>query len=1230
MKDDRIKILLVEDDPVDAELIQDMLSEIKTNFCEVESCDKLSKCLEFLGNKKIDLILLDLSLPDSWGLDTLTKVYNKVPYVPIVILTGLDDESSAIQAAQMGAQDYLVKGQIGVNLLMRVITYAIERKRSVEELRQRERELSVRNRLAGVFLAAPDEEVYSRVLQIVLDVLDSKYGTFGYFDQDRNGDFVVPYMTRNIWWEKCNVRDKDIIFARGTWGGIWGRAIKERMAIYSNSGPFNTPEGHVPIKNTMVVPLIYRDEVISAIHVANKSTDYTEQDKALLEDIANYIAPVLNARLQRDREEKERKRVDAELRKLSVAIEQNPASIVIADPEGNMEYVNPKFTQLTGYSFEEAFNQNPKILKSGIHPEKFYKELWNTITSGKVWRGEFYNKKKNGEFYWESASISPIKDDEGRIVNFVAVKEDITERKRAEETIKQLAKFPTENPNPVLRITKEGVIQFANKASRPIWEAWNAKVGGLVPEEWQQIAKEIYDIQQHKLFEITHYNETFSITIAPVSDSDYLNIYGYNITAHKKTEESLKNALAKAKQREKEIAALLQAAQAVLDSHQFVETARTIYGICKDLIGATVGYVALLTSTGEENEVLFLDSGDLECTADPSLPMPIRGLRAEAYSSKKTLYNNDFLNSEHAKYMPEGHASLHNVLFAPLLIEKKVVGVIGLANKPEGFDNNDARVASAFGDIAAVALRNSRTLELLEESELRFRSVTQTATDAIISVDSSGKVILWNKAAEEIFNYSKSEIIGKPVTKIIPERFRKRHNDSLQKAVSRRVSKLAGKTMELVGLKKDGSEFPIDLSLATWSMGEEMFFTGIVRDVTERKQAEQALKDSEKQFRTLVENIPGIVYRCELHIPWKMEHISSGIYQLSGYPADDFIDGKKRNYADIVFPEDLEKVDESVNQGVEGHKAYDIEYRVRHATGGIRWVHEKGKAIYDKNGEPIYLDGVIMDISERKEVDNALKERQKEIEILNATLARRVQEEVDKNRQKDFIMVHQSRLAAMGEMIGLIAHQWRQPLNAINLIIYNIKDMYDNDRLDDQMLEDLTSKGISLAKKMSTTIDDFRNFFKPKNEEKFNINRIVNDALLLVDASFKYNNISVELNEQEEVVAVGFPNEYSQVILNILNNARDAIVSRKVKGEIKIDTFYEDKSSVVRIRDNGGGIAEGILNTIFDPYFTTKEGEGTGIGLYIARVIIEEHMHGCIEVQNVSEGVEFKISTPVS
>lgn len=283
--------------------------------------------------------------------------------------------------------------------------------------------------------------------------------------------------------------------------------------------------------------------------------------------------------------------------------------------------------------------------------------------------------------------------------------------------------------------------------------------------------------------------------------------------------------------------------------------------------------------------------------------------------------------------------------------------------------------------------------------------------------------------------------------------------------------------------------------------------------------------------------------------------------------------------------------------------------------------------IWDASWIPISEDLYLhyaFDITEQKQI-------QKEIEKLNTNLEYRVQEELEKSRQKDFIMIQQSRFATMGEMIMYITHQWGQPLWALQLLLYNLDESIKNIVVNNEDTDDMIANGLKMIKRMFTTMNDFKSFFQTNKEKTiFNINKNIKDTLSLVGGSFKHSKISVKLNEKEELTALGFPNEYSQVILNLLKNSKDAIIENEIQGQINIDFLYESNSAIVRIKDNGGGIPDGILDKIFDSYFTTKqEAKGTGIGLYMSKVIIEDHMNGRIKVQNINGGAEFSIITPI-
>jgi signal transduction histidine kinase len=247
---------------------------------------------------------------------------------------------------------------------------------------------------------------------------------------------------------------------------------------------------------------------------------------------------------------------------------------------------------------------------------------------------------------------------------------------------------------------------------------------------------------------------------------------------------------------------------------------------------------------------------------------------------------------------------------------------------------------------------------------------------------------------------------------------------------------------------------------------------------------------------------------------------------------------------------------------------------------------------------------------------------------INETLESRVREQVAKNLETERMLMQQARLAAMGEMIGNIAHQWRQPINALGLVLANIQDAWEYGELDKHYLDETVGKGKHLIQNMSVTIDDFRNFFKPnKLKQGFSLRQAVESSLNLVSHSFKNNHVTIDMAQGGDFLANGFPNEFSQALLNILNNARDVLLERKIpRGRISIRLGRRDDKVFVALRDNAGGIAAEILPKIFDPYFTTRE-NGTGIGLYMSRMVME-NMNGTLAACNAEEGAEFTLALP--
>ncbi|MEG3638043.1 sensor histidine kinase [Magnetococcus sp. PR-3] len=272
---------------------------------------------------------------------------------------------------------------------------------------------------------------------------------------------------------------------------------------------------------------------------------------------------------------------------------------------------------------------------------------------------------------------------------------------------------------------------------------------------------------------------------------------------------------------------------------------------------------------------------------------------------------------------------------------------------------------------------------------------------------------------------------------------------------------------------------------------------------------------------------------------------------------------------------------------------------------------------------------------DRRESEEAVKRHQAEVERLNTDLEQRVRDAVNENRHKDMVMMRQSRMAAMGEMVGNIAHQWRQPLNALALNLTNVEDAFAYNELDAQTMSEQMEKARRLIRQMSTTIDDFRNFFRPdKQRVRFELGQTVREALELVSASFSHYQVALTYQPStQDLWAFGYPNETVQVLMIILNNAKDAIQELGLSdGKVEVDMMAEDDGlATICIRDNGIGIPEEILDRLFDPFFTTKtERQGTGIGLYMAKMIVEDSMEGRIHAESSAEGARFFVRLPLA
>lgn len=372
-------------------------------------------------------------------------------------------------------------------------------------------------------------------------------------------------------------------------------------------------------------------------------------------------------------------------------------------------------------------------------------------------------------------------------------------------------------------------------------------------------------------------------------------------------------------------------------------------------------------------------------------------------------------------------------------------------------------------------------------------------------------------------------------------------------------------------------------------------------DINEEKRLEKDLKDTE----LLVSE--GDIVALRLKNSGKLEilFISQSI-KMYGYTQEDFF-SKHLTFLDLIHPQDIDEFIASLYAYMnQGFTSFSKSYRIITKSSEIKWVFNRMIFIKDDFGNITNFYGYIYDIT-------ALKHSEFELE-------RRVKQEVDKNNEKQKLLIQQNKLAAMGEMIGSIAHQWRQPLNNISLILHFLKDNHQNLAKSD--FQKYTDNAKEQLEYMSQTIDDFRNFYKPsKQKKKFSVLNAIKTTLSIIRSQLENNTIKVNINEYDFEI-FGYENEFKQAILNILSNAIEAIKENPSKNGTIIIRVNQN---LISIANNGGNASEEVIERMFEPYFTTKfENKGTGIGLYMTKTIIES-MQGSIGVCNTRSGIKFSI-----
>ncbi|HVK98660.1 MAG TPA: MHYT domain-containing protein, partial [Dongiaceae bacterium] len=492
-----------------------------------------------------------------------------------------------------------------------------------------------------------------------------------------------------------------------------------------------------------------------------------------------------------------------------------------------------------------------------------------------------------------------------------------------------------------------------------------------------------------------------------------------------------------------------------------------------------------------------------------------------------------------------------------------------------------------------------------QANAVRLRAILDTAVDGIITINKKGLIMAANQAAERIFGWQNEELLGRNVSMLMPDPFRSHHDGYLENYLKTGVAHIIGVGRDVEAIHKDGHHFPMRLAIGHVHLPREDWFVGFVTDISHRVQMEQALKDNEEKLRSLLSNIPGAAYRTLLDESWPMIFISDAIESITGYPPQDFqLPTPTRSFADLVVPEDQALVS-YLEQYLH---PYHLEYRIRHRDGRVRWLLDTGSCVFDENGKPLWLDGFLMDITRRKEMEQELFQAKERAE---------------------------QAAAARSAFLANMSHEIRTPMNAI----IGFSDVLMGTRMDPEQhrhLSIISSAARSLLHLLNDILDSAK-LEKGKlelDERDFALPELLDSVLstLGMQARRKGLALNLHLHPQVDKHYKGAPDRIRQVLTNIIGNA----IKFTEQGQVDLEVRPERPGFLLfRVSDTGIGIAPDRLGSIFEP-FTQADASmsrrfgGTGLGTTISKQLVEL-MGGWIRVHsNLGQGSRFEFCLPLA